>query len=84
MTTAERRQQQNVGIPESKALLNFVVHKGEFKKTVGYNRWSSHRLSYSFDEACFNPVAISRKKTPSVFLIVGFFLMVPCSYKCRK
>ena len=73
MTTAERRQQQNAGIPESKALLNFVVHKSEFKKAVGYNTWSSHRLSYSFHEACFNPVAINRKKTPTVFLIAGVF-----------
>ena len=25
------------------------------------------RIGYSFDEACFSPVAISREKTPRVF-----------------
>ena len=35
-------------------------------KTVGYNQWSLHaEISYSFDEACFKLVAISRKKTQS-------------------
>ena len=31
------------------------------------------QISYSFDEVCFIAVAISKKKRPRVFLIVGIF-----------
>ena len=32
-------------------------------------------VSYSFDEACLNPVAVSKKK-PTVLLIVGIFFLL--------
>ena len=32
------------------------------------------QISYSFDEACLNPVAVS-KKTPQFYSLCGFFLL---------
>ena len=63
VTTTEKTQRQNAGIPESKAL--FVVYKDEWSKRLlhGYNRQVVlTQISYSFDEACLNPVAVSKEK----------------------
>ena len=82
MTTAERRQQQNAGIPESKALLNFVVYKGEFKKTVDYNRWSSHRQAIHMMRHVSTQLPLAgEKKTHSFPHCRDFVLRIPYSYK---
>ena len=45
------------------------------KKTIAWlQQVVLTQISYSFDEACLNPVAVS-KKTPTVLLIVGILLL---------
>ena len=46
------------------------------KKTIAWlQQVVLTQISYSFDEACLNPVAVSNKKNPTVLLMVGIFFI---------
>ena len=61
--TTPERQRQNADLPQSKASFAVLQRDKTMYKNFGHSScFLNSQLKCSGDEACFNPVAISRKK----------------------